>query len=179
MVASRHRNPATRAPGRDVPQGERRGDVRRVLRTNAEPAKEAGEPGGAMNEDTRYRGLRFLGRIHNVIGAVVFGLTILVGASITVAGILGVALTGAGDEFYRDPRALIAGGIIFILGGGFVAAFILGLGQIFRAVADMADNSYTVLFVLAGRPQGPVTAPSDEEVRTADHRDAPAGPIDL
>ncbi len=130
-----------------------------------------------MNEDTRYRGLRFLGRVHNVIGGVVLGLTILVGGGIILAGILGVALFGAmGEAFYRDSRVLIAGGIVVMLVGGLAAASILGLGQLFRAVADIADNSYSALFVLAGRRGD---AASASRTDATDAEDGPPGPMAL
>ncbi len=114
---------------------------------------------GVMNTDTRYRGLRFLAGAHNVISGLVLGVAILVGGAVVVAGILGVAMIGTGGGFYTDPRLAIAAGVVFITVGGFVAALIFGLGQFFRAVADMADNSHTVLFVLAGLRDSPVAAP--------------------
>ncbi len=130
-----------------------------------------------MTDDTRYGGLRFLAGVHNVIGGVALGLTILVGGGFILAGVLGVGLLGAtGETFYRDSRALIAGGIVVMLIGGPTVTVILGLGQVFRAVADIADNSYTALFVLARRPGDAIGA---SKADAGDAEEGPPGPMAL
>ncbi len=128
-----------------------------------------------MNGGTRYRALRVVGRLHTVLGTVVLGLTIVGSGGMVLVALSGVTLLGVtGDAFYRGPQGLIGAGIASALVGALIAAFLLGVGQLFRAVADLADNSAEVLFEIAALPGYPLPTPKAD---AADRPQATAGPI--
>jgi hypothetical protein len=130
-----------------------------------------------MHRETKYRALRFLGWVHSVIGGVVFGLAIVAGSFTGLAGVFGAAHYGiTGERFIPGSEVVVAAGIAGTLIIALAGAFILALGEAFRALADIADNSSSLLSALAA-PGGEAVSGSGVDAPRVEG--APPGPMDL
>jgi hypothetical protein len=130
-----------------------------------------------MAHETRYLALRIFGRIHRVIGGVVLGVALVLGGFTGLVGLFGAAHYGIrGQDFYPGSALVMGAGIAMTLITVLAGALIVGIGEAFRALADMADNSDRVLLALAalrGDPRGG----SESEEDAAAH--ALPGPTEL